>query len=439
MITGRQIRAARTLLKWYASDLADKTGLTRETISRIEDDAVQGREGSIEKILRAFDEGGVEFIGDRGVALRNDNYRLLEGTDCYLRLLDEVYQTLRSKPKAEVLSICTDDSASPPEVVQAIQRWHDAGIKCRFLSHEKAKRFDFPLREYRLLPARFFKNSVMVVFADKVATLRGTNETVLVINDRHQADMLRGLFEMIWAAIACAEGGRMTGYKVVVRNSPGWRDHQAATLGVSVNSPNWQGEKFASILQWTASRFSIIRIDVTDAFTGAISWPPASRRSAPWCKRTPSARCGSRGIRTSSMPARCGRTSYVGPNGMGHPGYGAALAGFQRAHDLNPALREAVSNDVLGFYRRQHRSPSRWSSKTMAETTCWKVGRGLFAGARIARREDLPGDELSCMKLVRAGLVDEAPRGLENEQFARIKLEPRARAATAEFPQKAFG
>ena len=31
--------------------------------------------------------------------MRNDNYRLLEGPDCYLRLLDEIHATLRGQPK----------------------------------------------------------------------------------------------------------------------------------------------------------------------------------------------------------------------------------------------------------------------------------------------------------------------------------------------------
>ena len=160
---------------------------------------MQPRAGSLERIVGVLTQGGIEFIGDRGVALANESYKLIEGSDCYIRLLDQIYHELRGKPGAEVLSICTDDSVSSPEVIQAIQRWHDAGLKCRFLSHERARRFDFPLREYRLIPSRFFTNSVMVVFADKVATLRGVNDAVLVITDRDQADMLRGLVEMIWA------------------------------------------------------------------------------------------------------------------------------------------------------------------------------------------------------------------------------------------------
>jgi transcriptional regulator with XRE-family HTH domain len=199
MTTPLQIRAARVMLGLDIADLAAVTGLSVNTLSNIENGSVQPRAASMDRIIGALKERGIEFIGERGVALASENYSLLEGPDCYIRLLDQVYHALRGKPGAEVLSICTDDSLSPPEVTQAIQRWHDAGIQCRFLSHERAKRFDFPLREYRLVPAKFFTNSVMVVFGDKVATLRGLNDAVLVITDQDQADMLRGLFELIWA------------------------------------------------------------------------------------------------------------------------------------------------------------------------------------------------------------------------------------------------
>jgi transcriptional regulator with XRE-family HTH domain len=200
MITPRQIRAARALLGLDAAELADRAGLTRATITNIENSVVQPRKATLDRLVETLAGGGAEFIGERGVALI-ENHRLLEGADCYLRLLDEIYHSLRTKPGSEVLSLCTDDKVSPPEVRQAIQRWHDAGIKCRFLSHEKATRFDFPLQEYRLIPSHYFTNSVMVVFDDKVAALRGLNAAVMVITDRDQADMLRGLFEMIWAQL----------------------------------------------------------------------------------------------------------------------------------------------------------------------------------------------------------------------------------------------
>jgi transcriptional regulator with XRE-family HTH domain len=197
VIKGKQVAAARILAGWTAAELATRAGMSRSAIVKIEADEVQPREGTIADITQAFGGAGVEFI-DGGARWTGDVIKVLEGQDAYLRLLDEVFQALHRQPGSEVLSICTDDAVSPPEVVQAIQRWHDAGIRSRFLTREGARRFDFPLREYRLIPERFYANSVMLVYAEKVATLSDANNSVIIVRDLHQANMLRGLFEMIW-------------------------------------------------------------------------------------------------------------------------------------------------------------------------------------------------------------------------------------------------
>ena len=196
-IKGKQISAARHLAGFTVDQLADLAGVSRNTIMNFEKGAHQPRGGTLADITKALADAGVEFI-EGGVRWIGDTMRTFEGPDAYLRLLDEVYQSLHRQPGAEVLSICTDDAVSTPEVVQAIQRWHDAGIKARFLTHEKATRFDFPLPEYRLIPERFYTNSVMVVYGDKVATLSDQNNSVIIVRDTDQSNMLRGLFEMIW-------------------------------------------------------------------------------------------------------------------------------------------------------------------------------------------------------------------------------------------------
>lgn len=197
-IKGKQLAAARHLAGLTVDQLAERAEVSRNTIMNFEKGAHQPRGGNLANIVRALAAAGVEFI-EGGVRWTGDTVRVFEGPDAYLRLLDEVYQTLHRQPGSEVLSICTDDAVSTPEVTQAIQRWHDAGIKVRFLTHEDATQFDFPIREYRLIPQRYYTNSVMVVYADKVATLSDDNQgTVIVVRDAYQANMLRGLFEMIW-------------------------------------------------------------------------------------------------------------------------------------------------------------------------------------------------------------------------------------------------
>jgi transcriptional regulator with XRE-family HTH domain len=196
-IKGKQIAAARQLAELTLTQLAERAGVARSTIVKIENGAVQPREGTLADLMKTFTAAGVEFI-DGGVRWTSDRIRTFEGPDAYLLLLDEVYQTLHRQPGAEVLFICVDDEVSTPEIVAANNRIRDGSIKCRYLSSEAARHFDFPLRDYRLIPKRFYTNSVMVVFDDKVATLSDANNSVIIVRDIHQATMLRGLFEMIW-------------------------------------------------------------------------------------------------------------------------------------------------------------------------------------------------------------------------------------------------
>lgn len=95
MSIGRQIRAGRGLLKWSAAVLAEKAGLTRDTINKIEDDAVQPREGTLADIIRVFDENGVEFTDNSGVRLKPQGVEVLTGQKGLQQFFDNVYEYVR--------------------------------------------------------------------------------------------------------------------------------------------------------------------------------------------------------------------------------------------------------------------------------------------------------------------------------------------------------
>jgi len=65
LITGDQIRAARALLKWSASDLADHSGIGIATVRRLEvmDGVPSGQVRVLNALRNALEEGGVEFVG----------------------------------------------------------------------------------------------------------------------------------------------------------------------------------------------------------------------------------------------------------------------------------------------------------------------------------------------------------------------------------------
>jgi transcriptional regulator with XRE-family HTH domain len=94
MITPRQIKAARSLAGWTTEDLAAKTKLTADTITNIETGRTQAREGSLERIAKAFDEGGVAFTDNEGVRLKSSDIETFIGPDRFHEFTEFVHDHL---------------------------------------------------------------------------------------------------------------------------------------------------------------------------------------------------------------------------------------------------------------------------------------------------------------------------------------------------------
>jgi transcriptional regulator with XRE-family HTH domain len=68
-ISIRQIKAARSLLGWSQDDLAEKSGVSKPTIGRLESqdgETVGGRAETGDALIAALEKGGVEFIAENG-------------------------------------------------------------------------------------------------------------------------------------------------------------------------------------------------------------------------------------------------------------------------------------------------------------------------------------------------------------------------------------
>lgn len=65
VLTGAQIRSARSALKWSAQDLADKAGVAVKTIMRFEaaDGIPPSRSATLLDVKAALEAAGIEFIG----------------------------------------------------------------------------------------------------------------------------------------------------------------------------------------------------------------------------------------------------------------------------------------------------------------------------------------------------------------------------------------
>ncbi len=65
-VGGAQIRAARALLDWSATDLAEESGVSRMTVQRIErqNGSPLFARKTIPLIRSALERAGIEFLGD---------------------------------------------------------------------------------------------------------------------------------------------------------------------------------------------------------------------------------------------------------------------------------------------------------------------------------------------------------------------------------------
>jgi transcriptional regulator with XRE-family HTH domain len=68
-ISIRQIKAARSLLGWSQDDLAERSGVSKPTIGRLESqdsETVGGRQETSDALVAALEKAGVEFIDENG-------------------------------------------------------------------------------------------------------------------------------------------------------------------------------------------------------------------------------------------------------------------------------------------------------------------------------------------------------------------------------------
>jgi transcriptional regulator with XRE-family HTH domain len=72
LVDARQIKAARSFLRWRQEQLAQKTGLALSTIRRLErsEGRIEANFDTVEKIRQALEGAGIEFIGSPNLGVR---------------------------------------------------------------------------------------------------------------------------------------------------------------------------------------------------------------------------------------------------------------------------------------------------------------------------------------------------------------------------------
>lgn len=182
------------------SRMAERAGVTAQTITNFEKGRTQGNANTLKVIETALNKAGI-IITDDGVRKPRTNEILLEGSDWFCDLLDDVYYTLMDNSDAELLVDMADDSASSIEVVNRYRKIRNASIKMRQTIEEGNKYLMGPVKEYRWIPKRYYKNWVILVYGNKVAYSLENEMKCKIIIDADLAERERNKFNLVWGLL----------------------------------------------------------------------------------------------------------------------------------------------------------------------------------------------------------------------------------------------
>jgi DNA-binding XRE family transcriptional regulator len=197
-IKGKQVTAARALLGWTQQVLADHAAVSLTSVRRFENEIGDSSTEIKKSIFETLKKAGIQFLDD-GVRFRNSNIEVFEGPTCYLRVLDDIFYTLKDS-KGEALFWCVDDRLSNAETVRKECFLRQAGIRMRSLIEEGNTFIRYPLEEYRYIPKPYFENNGLINYGNKLVLVVNdihTKKAILLENDL-LSRTLKNIFDLLW-------------------------------------------------------------------------------------------------------------------------------------------------------------------------------------------------------------------------------------------------
>jgi len=216
MLTIEQIRAARALLDWSQSDLADRASLSQTGIARIENGTNKPNSKTLAKIQTAFDLADVEFIDTTGVRKKLDSVKTLRGPEGLKRLIDDIYKTVQHncETKGDATDTVCLYNAKPKNWHKWLGKdWWDMhsermsklGSKIqKIITSESDDYFiSSSFSEHRAFPGQLFNDQSIYAYGSKLAFVTFSDSvTINILDNQEFADGFSVLFNIAWDNVA---------------------------------------------------------------------------------------------------------------------------------------------------------------------------------------------------------------------------------------------
>jgi DNA-binding XRE family transcriptional regulator len=210
---GKQIAAARQLLGWSQADLAERSGVSKPSIIRIEKDLMSVKDDirkNIETVIRSH---GMEFT-PKGVQEKTIDVLRFNGTEGMKRFYDDIYLTA-SKGGGDFYIF----NGVPDLILKFLsEQWYEfhaarmreiaSNYTLKVIVKEGEKGLiGSKFAQYRYFPADQFYNRTLYVYGSKAAFVSfGDNSVEIIIIEQPEiASSMRILCEIAWNNVALKE------------------------------------------------------------------------------------------------------------------------------------------------------------------------------------------------------------------------------------------
>jgi transcriptional regulator with XRE-family HTH domain len=211
MPSPRQIRAARALLGWEATDLARRTELSRVTISNIEAARTQPQEASMERIAKALGDAGVQFLDHDGVRIKPHGVEVLTGQQGLHQFFEGVYAHMRDHG-GSIVQFGVDeqkfrqhlgDEFSDSYMQRMAELTHKRkDIKVRAIICERDTNFHAAAyNEYKWIAKSIFQAVPFYIYGETLAVMDFQTvpaPTIVLLNFPAITNAYRNQFEAFW-------------------------------------------------------------------------------------------------------------------------------------------------------------------------------------------------------------------------------------------------
>lgn len=208
MMSSAQVRAARGLLNWTQSELANRCSLTKATIANIENEKHHLTSKTANKIHQAFKNAKVEFLVNDGIRSKFDIIKTLDGREGFIYLLNDIYDSVKDAGGCVKISGIEKKSLAKMLDKEYFEMHENRmqkvkNLSCKILISDRDDDVDHQnYKEYKQIPSEYFFPLPIYVYDRKVAFVIFDPLRVLLIENFHLFLVNSNQFDMIWDNIS---------------------------------------------------------------------------------------------------------------------------------------------------------------------------------------------------------------------------------------------